>query len=80
MVTMDGSGLDVLLDLAADLVDLHAQVLQDVGSDATPLLDQPQEDVLGSDEVVVEALRLFTGQRHHLPRTVREAVKHGFLP
>ena len=64
MVTMSGPGLDDLLDLQADLAQVDVEVLQDVGGDAGAFLDQAQQDVLGADVLVVEALGLLVGQLH----------------
>ena len=62
IVTMSGPGLDDLLDLDADLPQVDVEVLQDVGGDAAPLLDQAEQDVFGADVLVVEALGLLVGQ------------------
>ena len=52
--------------------------LVNVGGHAAALLDQAQEDVLGPDVLVVEALGLLTGEAHHLAGTISEPVKHIF--
>ena len=76
MVTMSGPGLDDLLDLQADLAQVDVEVFQDVGGDARAFLDQAQEDVLGADVLVVEALGLLVGQLHHLAGPVGKAFIH----
>ena len=73
---MSGPGLDDLLDLQADLAQVDVEVLQDIGGDADPFLDQAQQDVLGADVLVVEALRLLVGQLHHLAGPVGESFVH----
>ena len=73
---MSGPGLDDLLDLEADLPQVDVEVLQDVGGDAAALLDQAEQDVLGADVLVVEALGLLVGQLHHLASTVGESFIH----
>jgi hypothetical protein len=40
------------------LLQVHLEVLEDVRGDPAALLDQAEEDVLGPDVLVVEALRL----------------------
>ena len=56
------AALDELLDLEADLAQVDVEVLQDVGGDAAAFLDQAEQDVLGADVLVVEALGLLVGQ------------------
>ena len=74
-----GAALDELLDLEADLAQVDVQVLQHVGADAAAFLDQAEQDVLGADVLVVEALGLLVGQGHHLAGAVREAFEHVHL-
>src|SRR5262249_40948698 len=69
-------GLDDLLHLQPDFAQVHIQVLQHVGRDARALLDEAEEDVLGADVLVVEALRLLVGELHHLASPVRESFVH----
>ena len=71
------------LPLADDLFDLlthglegDPQGLQGLGGDPFPLVDQPEQDVLGADVVVVEHPRLFLGEDHDPPGPVGEALKH----
>ena len=49
-------------DLVADLVEVHAEGLEDAGGDALALADEAQEQVLGADVVVAEAARLVDGE------------------
>ena len=67
---------DELLHLLADLLEIDVQVGQDVGGDTAPFLDQAQEDVLGADVVMVEALRLLAREPHDLAGAIGKAVKH----
>src|SRR5262249_51951177 len=71
-----GPRLDDFFDFQADLAEVDVEVLQDVGGDAGPLLDEAEEDVLGADVLVVEALRLLVGQLHHLTGPVGESLIH----
>ena len=70
------AGLDDLLDLQADLAQVDVEVLQHVGGDAGAFLDQAEQDVLGADVLVVEALGLLVGQLHHLASPVGESFVH----
>ena len=70
------SGLDILFDLGANLADLYAQVLQDIGSDPATLLDQPKQYVFGADEVMVEPLRFLPRESHDLTGSICETVEH----
>jgi hypothetical protein len=70
------AGLDDLLDLGADLVQVDRHVLEHVGRDAGALLDEAEQDVLGAEVLVVEPLGLLAGQVHHLLGAVCEAVEH----
>ncbi len=67
---------DDLLDLGADGLERDAQGLERLGGDPLPLVDQPEQDVLRPDVVVVQHPRLFLGEDHHPPGTVRESLKH----
>jgi hypothetical protein len=71
------AGLDDLLDLGADLVEVDAHVLEHVGGDPAALLHQAEQDVLGAQVLVVEALGLLASQVHDLLGAVGEAVEHG---
>ena len=46
------------LDCAAHLVELDAEIAEDLGSNTFPLADETEQQVLGAYVVVVEALRL----------------------
>ena len=49
-------------DLVADLVQVHAQRLEDAGGDALALADEAEEQVLRADVVVAEAAGLVDGE------------------
>ena len=63
------------LDRRAHLGQLHAQVAEDARGDAVALAHQPEQQVLGADVVVVEALRLLLRQRQHLAGPLGELVE-----
>ena len=72
-----GAALDELLDFHADFPQVDIEVFQNVGGDAAPLLDEPEENVLRANVLVVESLGLLIGQLHHFPGTVGETLVHG---
>ncbi len=76
---MGRAGLDDLLDLDPDLVQVDPHVLEDVRGDAAPLLHEPEQDVLRAEVLVVEPLRLLAGEVHYLLGAVGEAVEHVLL-
>ncbi len=53
---------DDLLDLAAHRLERDAEGLERLGGDTLTLVDQPEQDVLGADVVVVEQPRFFLRQ------------------
>jgi hypothetical protein len=71
-----GSGLDDLLDLVPDLLQVDVHVLQHVRSHPGSLLDEAEEDVLGADVLVIELLCFLSREAHDLLRAVGESVEH----
>ena len=63
------------LDRGPDLGQLDVHVLEDPRGDALALADEAEQQVLGPDVVVVEALGLVLGERQDLARSVRELVE-----
>src|ERR687890_529607 len=66
----------------ADLWQLNAHVAQDPSGDAITLTHETQKEVLSSDVVVVETLRLLLRKRQHLPGALRklvELVRHPWI-
>ncbi|GHS89420.1 hypothetical protein AGMMS50218_15670 [Actinomycetota bacterium] len=59
-------------DLLADLVQVGAELAQDLRGDTLALADEPEQDVLGPDVVVAELQRLAQGQLQHLLGARRE--------
>jgi hypothetical protein len=70
---------DDLLDLLPDRLERDAQALQGLGRDALTLVDQPQEDVLGTDVVVVEHAGLFLRQHDNPSSPIGEPLEHASL-
>jgi hypothetical protein len=67
---------DDLLDLAPDSLQRHAQRLQGRGRHPLALVDQPEQQVLGADVVVIEEPGLLLGEHQHPPSPVGEPLKH----
>ena len=63
------------LDRGADLGQLDVHVLEHAGGHALALTHQAEEQVLGADVVMVEALGLVLCQGEDLPRSVCELVE-----
>ena len=68
------AGADLLLDFHPDGLEIEAHLLQDVDGDALAQLDQAEQQMLGADVIVVEAVRFFAGQREDLLGARREIV------
>src|SRR5438552_10226852 len=71
---------DHALDRLADRVQIEPQVVQHRGRDAFSLADDPEEQVLGADVIVLKPRGLFPREIHHLPHAFRELVMHGSRP
>src|SRR4051794_34159618 len=69
-------------DLLADLVELRAELDEDLGGDALALADQAEQDVLGADVAVAELERLAERVLEDLLRAGREGnvAGRGLLP
>ena len=68
---------DDLLDLAAHGLERDAEGLERLGGDALALVDEPEQDVLGADVVVVEEARLFLRQDDDSAGPVGEPFEQG---
>ena len=68
---------DDLLDLAAHGLERDAERLERLGGDALALVDEPEQDVLGADVVVVEEACLLLGQHDDPAGPVGEAFEQG---
>ena len=71
-----GRGVDVLLYLLADAVERNAQGLQSLGGNAFTFMDKTQEDVFGTNVIVVQHACLFLGKHNYATGTVRKSLKH----
>ena len=70
------AGAHDLFDLGPDLAQVYAQVLEDLGGHALRKSYQAQQDMLGADIVVVEALGLFLRYQYHALRPVSKSCSH----
>ena len=70
------AGADLLLHLHADGFEVEAHLLQHVDGDALAELDQPEQQMLGADVVVVEAVRFLAGEGEDLLGAGGEVVHH----
>jgi hypothetical protein len=71
-----GAATDELLDLLVDVLERDGQRLEGLGGDAVLLADQPEQEVLGADVVLVEHARLFLGVDDHPARLLCEPLEH----
>ncbi len=58
--------VEQLVDLAANLLEVGAEVLEDVRGDALTLDEQPEQEMFGADIVVAHAARFFEGDLNDL--------------
>src|SRR2546430_2502101 len=63
------------LDRLADLADLHAKVVQNLGGKAFTLAEQSQEKVLCADIAVVRSFCFFLGERQNFLGPLSESLK-----
>src|SRR5271167_2903936 len=68
---------DCFLDLLADGLDRDVERSEDSRSDPLALVDETEEDVLGSDEAVVEEPRLFLSEDQNPACPIGEAFEYG---
>ena len=66
---------DDVLNLLANLLQVDTQGLKCLGRNALTLVDQTKQNVLGSDVVVVEQLRLFLGEHDYPASLVGEFLE-----
>ena len=68
------------LDLRLHRFEPQPETLQHRGGDALAVTDEPEQDVLGTDEVVAETSRLLTRQDDDPSRPFGESFKHCAFP
>ena len=74
------AGADDPHDLRADALDGDVQRLQHARGEALLLAQQPEQDVLGADVVVLERARLLLRENDHLPGSFCKSLEHGLFP
>ncbi len=71
-----GPAPDELLHLQLHVIERDVEALQRAGGDALLLLDEPEEQMLGADVVLVELLGLFLRVDDHAAGLLGEAFEH----
>src|SRR4029077_16717175 len=75
------AGADDPHDLRAHALNGDVEALQHARGQALLLAEQPEQDVLGADVVVLERARLLLRKNDHLPGPFCKSLEHGvFLP
>ena len=65
-----------ILDARAHMTEIESQRAQRARCNALALVQKPEEDVLRTDEVLLQLLRFVLSEFQHLERTTRKAVRH----
>src|SRR5204863_9851804 len=73
-----GAGADLLFDFHADGLQVKAEFLEDIDGDTLAQLDEAEQQVLGTHEIMVEAVSLLARQRQHLLCPWRKII-HRFI-
>ena len=73
-----GAGADLFFDFHADGFEIEAHLLQHVDRDALAELDQAEQQMLGADVIVVEAVGFLAGQGQDL-LGARGEIVHDFF-
>ena len=74
------AGADDAHDLRAHALDGDVEALEHAGCETLLLAQQPEQDVLGADVVVLERPRLLLREDDHLAGAFCESLKHGVIP
>ena len=74
-----GPALDEFFNFKANLAKVDVEILQNIRANAAPFLHQPEQNVLGADIFVVEALGFLIGKGHDFSGPIRETFKHVHL-
>jgi hypothetical protein len=74
------AGADDPHDLRTDALDGDVEALQHARGQALLLAQQPEQDVLGADVVVLERARLLLRENDHLPGSFCKSLEHGLFP
>ena len=71
-----GAGADDGRDLAPGGLKRHPHALKRAAGEPVGLAEQPEQDMLGADVVVLHPAGLFLGQDDGVPGAVGESLKH----
>ena len=71
---------DDLLDLLAGGIECHVELGERPGDNTVPFVKESEEDVLGSDEAVVQEPGFLLGQYQDPTGTIGEALEHTLKP
>ena len=71
-----GAGAHNALHLFAHGIQGNPEGLKSTGTDALALVNQPEQQMLGADVIVVEHACFFLGKHHNAPSSVGKAFKH----
>ena len=71
---------DEFFDFESDLAEVNIEVFEDIGADARSFFDESEQDVLGPDVFMVEALGFLVGQGHYFAGSICESFKHATSP
>src|SRR5581483_1502231 len=74
------AGTDDADDLGADALDGDVERLEHTGGEALLLAQEPEQDVLGPDVVVLERAGLFLGKDDDLAGPFCESLEQDLLP
>src|SRR5215831_364534 len=66
-------------DRTADFVEFHTEIAEHLGRDPVALADQTQQQMLGADIIMVEALGFFLCEAQHLASPLRKLIKSFFV-
>ena len=67
---------DLFLDLHADGLHVETHLLENIHGNSLAEFDQPEEQMLGADIVVIKAISLLAGQGQHLLRSGSKIIHH----
>lgn len=65
--------------MCAGVIKAEIECGQCLGGQGLVFVEQPQQDVLGADEIVVEDARLLLGEDQDAPGSVSETFEHQLL-
>ena len=68
------SGADLLLDFHPHRFEIETHLLENVDGNALAKLDQAEQEMLGPDVIVVEAVGFFASERQNLLSARREII------